>query len=189
MQIVTRDIINEIKNGSQEAFRKLVEEQRQYAYNLAFRILCDEEEAKDSVQESFIKIWRKIGEYDTRMKLTTWMYRIVTNTAIDRFRSIRRANTMKIDDLGDKLQQMQEDSMELILDNKELGQIIRLLADKLPEKQRLVFAMRDLQEMSSEEVEAILEIDETQVKSNLYHARKAVKEKLNYILNGERKNK
>jgi len=106
MQFEIEKIIKEIKDGKQDAFRKLVEEYQQYAFNLAFRILCDEEEARDTVQDSFIKIWRKINEYDTNIKFTTWMYKIVTNTAIDRIRSIKRQKSVNIDEVSEKLYQI-----------------------------------------------------------------------------------
>ena len=189
MQFEIEKIIKEIKDGKQDAFRKLVEEYQQYAFNLAFRILCDEEEARDTVQDSFIKIWRKINEYDTNIKFTTWMYKIVTNTAIDRIRSIKRQKSVNIDEVSEKLYQMQDESTEVNLNNKEMADIIKTLANDLPEKQKMVFVLRDLQDLNSQEVETILEINETQVKSNLYHARKTIKEKLTEIISFERSQK
>ncbi len=186
MQFEIEKTISRIKTGNRNAFRKLVEEYQQYAFNLAFRMLCDEENAKDVVQDSFIKIWKKIDEYDTRSKFTTWMYKIVTNTAIDRLRSINRQRTIKLDVVSERLIQMQEDSPETNFNNVEMASIIKALADDLPEKQRMVFVLRDLQELSSQEVEGILEINETQVKTNLYHARRSIKEKLTKIISFER---
>ena len=186
MQFEIEKIIKEIRNGNQEAFRKVVEEYQQYAFTLSFRILYDEDEARDAVQDSFIKIWKKIHEYDSKIKFTTWMYRIVTNTAIDRYRSIKRHKSVKMDDVAERLDQLQDGSLEVNLSNEELAGIIKTLADDLPEKQKMVFVLRDIQELSSQEVETILEINETQVKSNLYHARKSIKEKLIKILSFER---
>ena len=90
MQSDDKEIIKQILAGSQAAFRQLVEKYQQYAFSLAFRILCHEEEAKDTVQDSFIKIWKNINSYNDQHKFTTWMYKIVTNTAIDKLRSMKK---------------------------------------------------------------------------------------------------
>jgi len=184
---IERDIIDQIKNGSQQAFKSLVEEYQQYAFTLAFRILGNEEEARDAVQDSFIKIWQKINTFDGKAKFTTWMYRIVTNKAIDRLRLIRRINHVNIDDVSDKLNDLYQSDSIVQLDNKDLGQMIRFISEGLPEKQRLVFIMRDIQGLDSSEVQQILEMPDSAVKSNLYHARKEVRDKLSKILLYERR--
>lgn len=177
MSIETGDIIDQIKKGSQPAFKLLVETHQQYAYSLAFRILCNEEEARDAVQESFIKIWRKINTYDRKAKFSTWMYRIITNTAIDHLRVIKRVKFIQLDEVSEKLENLIEIGPAAQLDNKELGQLIRYISEGLPKKQKLVFILRDIQEMGSVEVQQILAMSETVVKSNLYHARQGVRDK------------
>ncbi len=85
-------IIEKVKNGNKEAFGILVEKHQQYAFTLAFRIVCNEDDARDVVQDSFVKMWKNIKLYNSKNKFTTWMYSIVTNTAIDMLRSIRKRN-------------------------------------------------------------------------------------------------
>jgi len=84
-----QEIITCIRNGDHPAFRKLVEMYQQPAYRLAFRILGNEEEARDSVQESFIKIWQKIDSFDPSREFLPWMYRILVNTSNDRLRKLK----------------------------------------------------------------------------------------------------
>lgn len=172
------NIIELVKKGDQAAFRTLVEEYRQKAFSMAFRILCDEEEARDIVQDSFIKIWQKIGTYDMSMKFSTWLYKIVANTAIDRMRQIRRHNHVNLDKAIVKIDHLNIENMQKEADNKETARLIRWLADGLPEKQQIVFIMRDLEGIDSPEVRKILNMSENSVKSNLYHARAAIREKL-----------
>jgi len=180
-------IIHQIKNGNQSAFRLLVEQYQAYAFKLAFRIVCNEEDAKDVVQESFIKIWRNIHNYRPSVKFTTWMYKIVTNSAIDLYRKNARQNSISLDESIGTVSEAQQNYINKNQDNKELSILIRKMADGLPEKQRLIFVLRDLQEMDSLEVQEILEISETTVKSNLYHARKTIKEKLLTLMAYERR--
>jgi len=182
MQGNTEKIVKQIIKGDQAAFKALIEKYQQYAFSLAFRILCDEDEAKDAVQESFIKIWKSIKKYDQKMKFSTWIYKIVTNSAIDRLRSIKRIGMESMDDATQNSGSNLNYNPDKEYDNRELAKLIRTISGELPEKQKLVFVMRDIQGMSSIEVENILDIPADTVKSNLYHARKVVKEKLNKIL-------
>lgn len=184
-----QSLIRQVKMGEQEAFRQLVTAFQQYAFSLAFRITCDTQEAEDVVQESFIKIWRKIGSYDKDHNFTSWLLKIVTHTAIDHYRKRKRQQTISIEDASNSLYALTDKSTSGDIENKEMANLIRLLADDLPEKQRLTFILRDLQEMESSEVQGILALDETQVKSNLYHARKTIRNRLNTLLVNERKKK
>jgi len=179
-------IIKKVQSGNKRAFGMLIDEVQQFAFSLAFRILCDEEEAKDAVQESFIKIWKNIGEFDPSRRFTTWMYTIVTRCALDKLRSIKRKNQVRFDDACQELDKLLNGDLNQQIDNQEIGQLIHFLAEGLPKKQKLVFVLRDLQGLDSKEVQEILDESETIVKSNLYLARKAVKEKLNKITEYER---
>jgi RNA polymerase sigma-70 factor, ECF subfamily len=171
-------IIEMVKKGDQAAFRILVEEYRQQAFSMAFRILCDEEEARDIVQDSFIKIWQKIDTYDMSMKFSTWLYKIVANGAIDRLRQIKRHNLVNLEKVIGKIDHLNLDNTQREVDNKETARQIRWLAEGLPEKQQFVFILRDLEGIDSPEVRKILNMSENSVKSNLYHARIAIREKL-----------
>ncbi len=187
MSLELKDIIDKIKSGDKAAFKELVEQQQQYAFSLAFRILCNEEDARDTVQDSFIKIWRNIKSYNPKMKFTTWIYKIVTNSAIDRLRSAKRFSQVNLEDVSEILDKMNHQDLQVQLDNQEMGQLIHLIADELPEKQRMVFVLRDIQGVNSSEVVEILGQKETSVKSNLYHARKFIREKLEKIMDYERR--
>ena len=181
-----QEITECIRNGDRTAFRKLVTMYQQSAYRLAFRILGNEEEARDAVQESFIKIWQKIGSFDLSRKFIPWMYRILVYTSTDRLRTMHRHAMIPIDLASQKLGAIQQCDPAILADNHDLAILIRGIAEMLPEKQTLVFVRRDIEGMASEEVESITEMNETSVKSNLYHARKKVRERLLWILEKER---
>lgn len=187
MQNHTDRIIEQMKEGNKTAFKYLVEEYQKYAFNLAFRVLCNEEDAKDVVQESFIKIWKNIQRYDQELKFTTWMYKIVIHTAIDKQRSLRERGTVSLDEISNTMAALEHDGPEARLNNEQLGKVIESISAELPEKQRLVFILRDIQGMESREVETILDLNETSVKSNLYHARQIVRKKLEKIWDLERR--
>ena len=171
-------IIERVKKGDQSAFRLIVEEYQQIAFSMAFRILCDEEEARDVVQESLIKTWQKIDTYDMNQKFSSWLNKIVANTAIDRMRQIKRHNLVNLEKVISTIDRMNLENTRMDIENKEIARLIRWMADGLPEKQQVVFILRDLQGVDSAEVQQILNMSATTVKSNLYHARIAIREKL-----------
>ncbi len=173
-----RKIIEKVRNGDKDAFRKIVEEYRQHAFSVAFRIVCDEEEARDVVQDSFIKVWQKIGTYDMEQNFSSWLRRVIVNTAIDRLRQMRKIRLIRLEEVIPVIDRLNLASAETVLDNAENALFISWLAEGLPEKQRLVFVLRDLEGIESPEVCGILNMQETSVKSNLYHARLAIREKL-----------
>ncbi len=175
-----------IRKGDLTAFRKLVTMYEQPAFRLAFRILGNEEEAKDSVQESFIKIWRKIGSYDPSREFIPWMYRIIVNTSTDRLRVIHRHTMIPIDLVSQQIEKILQNDSATSAENHELAIMIKGLTEMLPEKQKLVFILRDIEGMTSREVGLITELTDTSVKSNLYYARKSVRERLLKILDKER---
>lgn len=179
-------IIHKIQKGDKEAFRVLVDKYQQDAFRLAFRMLGDEDEARDVVQDSFIKIWEKFDTYNEKEKFTNWMYRIVTNTTIDSIRAQKRRPVISLEKLIPETLGSGESGLDVMLENREAGELIRSISSGLSEKQQLVFSLRDLQGLSQNEVREISGISETSIKSNLYHARKAIREKLTTILAYER---
>lgn len=181
-----KKVIQQIINGNQAAFKQLVEHYQSYAFRLAFKIVCNEEDARDVVQESFIKIWKNIKHYKQSVKFSTWLYKIVTNTAIDQYRKNSKRKTISIDNTGNLPFDNDTYATHKNLDNIEIANLITQLAKGLPEKQRVVFVLRDIQSLESLEVQEILEMSETVVKSNLYHARKSVKGKLKKLMAYER---
>lgn len=163
-----------------DAFRKLVERYQSYAFKLAFRLLCHEEDARDVVQESFIRVWKHLPKYNPQNKFTTWLYRIVTNLCYDRIKAeSRRA---KVFSFGFTEHYPGSTAISYSLEdqvgNKEIAERIIQIANNLKTKQRMVFVLRDLHDLSIREVSEILSITTGSVKSNLYHARRNIRKKL-----------
>lgn len=182
-----QDIIPNIISGDQKAFRTLMEQFQQPAFALAFRILGHEEEAKDAVQEGFIKIWQNIRTYTPGKKFSSWMFRIISNCAIDRLRKIRRQHEVRYEEVAVTLGKFSSDDTDTKMDNREIAQLVQFLARDLPEKQQLVFILRDIQGMESIEVQEILGLSENTVKSNLHHGRKTIRQKIERMFYQERR--
>jgi RNA polymerase sigma-70 factor, ECF subfamily len=169
------DLIRQSIKGDLSAFRKLVERHQHYVYSLAFRSVTRREDAEDIVQDTFIKVWLNLKFFDFRGKFTTWVYRIVANLCIDRLRSMKRFSSgAAASDEFNPLWVTGQDGMKNA-EEKDLAEHIKMLADHLSPKQRMVFILRDLQDLSIEEVSQVMQISEGSVKTNLYHARNAIR--------------
>lgn len=164
--------------GDITAFRLIVEEHQAFAYAVAFRMLGEEEESEDVVQEAFVRLWKNLPKYKEEIRLTTWLYRIVTNLCLDYIKSTRGRQKKNQDMLsaGKSVQAISNPASEL--ERRELVILVQEAATTLAPKQKAVFVLRDLQGLSVQEVCNVLEMEETQVKSNLYHARLAISKKL-----------
>ena len=183
MHFDLQKIIREASLGNPIAFRKLVEHYQKQAFSFAFRILANEEDARDVVQESFISIWQKMDTYDTHKRFKSWLYKIVYNKSIDVLRSIKRRDEITLDDKLYKLVDKASQESDIRLENEEAAKLIRIMTMNLPEKQKLIFSLRDLQGLNVKETIEISGMKEEAIKSNLYHARKAIREKLLTIMN------
>jgi RNA polymerase sigma-70 factor (ECF subfamily) len=162
--------------GDTEAFRKVVESHQRYAFALAFRIVCDEENARDVVQEAFIRVWRHLPRYDARAKFTTWLYTIVTNLAVDRMRVERRRR--REEGLETAREAAGDPPLEEEIANRDLAATIKRIAGDLPVKQRLVFVLRDLEDRTPEEIGVILGMSVGTVRANLCYARRTIRERM-----------
>jgi RNA polymerase sigma-70 factor (ECF subfamily) len=164
--------------GDKTAFGEIMEDYSDYVYALAFRILLNEDDAKDIVQESFIKIWKNIHTYRSEVKFTTWIYKITTNLCFDHLRKQKRRDVSLTDGgmIIDRL--ISEDHATVQPDIEEIRALLTKLSGNLSNKQRIVFVLQDLQGLHPDELETITGLSKGQIKSNLYYARKSIKDQL-----------
>ncbi|NJO88398.1 MAG: RNA polymerase sigma factor [Chloroflexia bacterium] len=177
-QRLLSELILKCKSGDKEAFRPIMQEYADYLFTLAFRLLRNDEEAKDIVQETFIKVWQNINSYKKEVKLTTWMYKICINLCFDKLKSKKRKPLVYEENFENIYKSIASESLIESLDNKQLAMVIEQLAEGLTPKQQLVFVLKDIQGLESDEIEEITGLEKGQVKSNLYYARKEIRNKL-----------
>src|SRR5690606_28062308 len=159
-----------------EAFQNRVLPVKNKLFRFALRFLNNEEEAKDVVQEVFIRVWNGRDQMEGVQNWEAWCMRITRNLSLDRIRSMTRRQTQPIEALYD-VQHDSQTPLESTVADESMQQISRLIAG-LPEKQRQVIHLRDIEGYSYNEISDILEIDLNQVKVSLFRARNAVREKL-----------
>lgn len=179
---VPQNLIKSVKAGDKQSFGILIDDSSQFVYAVSLKMIGDMDEARDVAQECFIKVWQKINTYKSHHKFTTWLYKIVINTCLDRLRKKARHNAVFTPmDNHDDLYNTMLVNPTFEFEEKQLVDFIRMIASKLSTKQHSVFVLHDLEELSQEEISKILRISKGSVKSNLYHARKAIRKVLNSL--------
>ena len=157
----------------QISFRNDIFPLKDKLFRLAFRITLDRAEAEDVVQETLIRVWNKKDEWKQLDSVEAFSLTICRNLSIDRSQKKEAQNVEFNEDLHDRVDSSNAiDSME----HKEKMQIIRRLFDNLPEKQRSIMQLRDIEEKRYKEIAEILDITEEQVKVNLFRARKSIRQ-------------
>jgi RNA polymerase sigma-70 factor (ECF subfamily) len=185
---VPDEVLVQSINGDQRAFQRLVESYQPQVYALAMRFLRDESEAQDVVQESFIRVWKHLRSFDTERNFGTWLYKIVTNCCLDHLKALRRWRRLfRFFERGEEnsVDLPGTGSLESEAHDRDLLRIIQKLVLSLPRKQGTVFTLRDLQDLSVEEVAEVTGLSPGSVKTNLHYARRTIRKQLHQTYNVE----
>jgi len=162
-----------------DAFQNRVLPAKNKLFRFALKFLGNEEEAKDVVQEVFIRVWNGRDQMDQVENWEAWCMRITRNLALDKIRSNHRRPTQRMEETFD-VRQESLNPLETTEAHESMQKIAELIST-LPEKQRQVIHLRDVEGYSYNEICEILELDMNQVKVNLFRARNSVREKLTRI--------
>ena len=162
--------------GDQVAFTCLVETYQNSVYNLAYRMLGDPAEAEDAAQETFLRLYTRLGTYDPRRKFSSWILSIASHYCIDRLRR-RKHTQVSLDDTSSwRWLPSREEAPEESALRGEQSEEIRQLLGQLPPHYRAVMVLRYWHDMSYEEIAAILGATQGTVKSRLHRARNMLAE-------------
>ncbi len=177
--------LEKLRAGNPAAFAQLVEANQRNIYNLALRMLNNPQEAEDVLQETFLSAYKALPSFEGRSNLSTWLYRIASNASLMRLRK-KQPETTSIDEPleleeGDSLPRQFVDWSSVPEDellNDESRRVMDEAVAQLPEGLRIVFVLRDIEGLSTEETGEVLELSESAVKTRLHRARLALREKL-----------
>jgi len=174
-------LIAAAQQGDRQAFNDLVIQYQTLVYNVAYRILDDQDFAADATQEAFISAYRGIGHFRGG-SFKGWLMRIVTNACYDQLRAKKRRPTASLEAVSftdpeeTQVQGERPQRPEEYFDQKELGQVIQRGLNVLPPDQRAVVVLADIQEMAYEEVATTLRISLGTVKSRLNRGRRKLRD-------------
>ena len=173
--------------GDESAYSELVEKYERALYFHVRKMIKDEEQVNDLVQEAFVKAFDNLNSYSTNYAFSTWLYRIATNHTIDYLRK-KKLKTLSIDEPvktrdGDMQMQLEDESAgtDRNIIRKQRQKIVQNAIDELPEKYRKVIEMRHMEEKSYQEIADVLDLPLGTVKAHIFRARemlyKALKDK------------
>lgn len=180
-------LVERLRSGDKSACAECVETYSEPIYRLALRLLGNEAEAEDVVQETFLSAFKSIDNFEWRSQLNTWLYRIAYNTAMMRLRRSGRESDLAVDDL---MQEEQPGALvprqffdwcclpERDFETEEAHGELERAIHELPVKLRAVFLLRELEGLSTEETAQTLGITAENVKTRLHRARLWLRERL-----------
>ncbi len=167
-------------DGSFDAFEELVLRYQEKAYRLAWSLVKDDSDANDVVQDAFLNVYRKLDTYNGDAAFSSWVYRIIVNTALMRLRKRKRRSEVAMDDLGPSFLEDGHHAFTVpewrvradeAVENKELREQILAAIDDLEPKYQSVFVLKEIEGLSLKEVGDIMDLSVPAVKSRLHRAR------------------
>ena len=171
-------IIERVRGGEVNAFEGLVRAYEKNVYNIALRMSGSREDALDISQEAFLKAYHALGGFRGESKFSVWLYRIVSNTCLDFLRERKRRAELPLqteDDEGETAQTEIPDetlSPERLYERKLTREALRRGLLSLPEDQRRILLLREIEGLSYEEIAEALSLESGTVKSRIFRARK-----------------
>jgi RNA polymerase sigma-70 factor (ECF subfamily) len=178
-------LVAKAREGDVAAFNELVNRYSRKIYRLAKHITQNDEDAEDVLQETFLKAYEHLGDFQGQSKFYTWIVRIAVNESLMKLRKRKSDRTVPLDEPVDTGEDtvireiaVWDENPEQKYSREELGQILDEAVDSLRPTFRTVFVLRDIEELSTEETAEALGISVPAVKSRLLRARLQLREKL-----------
>jgi RNA polymerase sigma-70 factor, ECF subfamily len=172
-----RELVRTIRQGDSDAFEQLVRRKTSKVYALCYRIIGNGEDAKDISQLVFIKLWENLEKYDPQYAFDTWLYRMVTNVAIDFMRS-RQSRDNAVNSNLRLVKTATEAEQTVVVQRKEIENIFVEVSAVLSPKQKTIFVMNQMEDLPSAEIAKILGCRESTVRNHLFNARKLMQQQL-----------
>jgi RNA polymerase sigma factor (sigma-70 family) len=184
-----RELIYQLREKSETAYRYLVDSHRTRVYNAVLNILQDEDEADDTAQEVFIQVYHTLTQFKGDSSIATWLYRIAVRKALDKLR--QRKNRQKLQRLipwwmpnDDRPKQEAFFHPGIALENKERAATLFKAINDLPEKQKIAFTLIKVQGLKYEEASEIMEQSIKAIESLISRAKQNLQQQLQQYKNG-----
>jgi RNA polymerase sigma-70 factor (ECF subfamily) len=166
--------MQKVQQGDMVSYNTLVDRYKDRLFNMLYRMLSSEDEARDLLQETFLRVWQHKMSYDFRYAFSTWIYTIALNLARNELRRRKKFKFFDIFDYSDKIPAKEEKKAE----SPKLRELLDTEIQRLPEKYRTAFVLRDVDSLSYEEIAQVLSIPLGTVKSRVNRARSILRKRL-----------
>ena len=181
-----RSLLRRLRDRDERAFRELIEAHRDRVFNISYRMLSSREEAQDVAQEVFITVFKTIDTFREESKFSTWLYRVTVNHCKNRIKYLSRRHDRDRDELDENTREtngaiatpVRAPQPDRALESAQTEVLLEAAIKTLDEDQREVVVLRDIEELSIEEICEITGLPDGTVKSRLHRARLALRKKL-----------
>jgi RNA polymerase sigma-70 factor, ECF subfamily len=183
-----RALIARAQAGDKAAFRGLVERHQRRAFAIALGLVRDENDARELVQDAFLRVYKSLGSFQGGSSFFTWLYRIITNLSIDLIRKPGRQTTdlkeaqLELDESSDFdlpfLSRFDGADPADVVRRGEIAERLRIALDALPTYHRAVIVMREMEGLSYEEMAQAMGVSKGTIMSRLFHARQKLQRAL-----------
>jgi RNA polymerase sigma-70 factor (ECF subfamily) len=172
MEITDVAAVEQVRAGNTQAFRVLVDRHSRAIFRLTYRMTGNQQDAEDTVQETFLRAYRQLRHFDGRAAFSTWIYRIAANCAIDNLRSRKKREADGGADISAILdrQATHEPSPERLTASSEIAQMLGPAMDELSETERAAFVMRHYEGLPMEEIGRALGVQPNAAKHSVFRA-------------------
>ncbi len=177
VEVDDRQLVQTIRDGDTEAFETLVRRKTSKVYALCYRIIGNAEDAKDISQLVFLKLWENLEKYDPQYAFDTWLYRMVTNVAIDFMRN-KQSRDNAVNSTLRLVKTSADAEQGVVVQRKEVENVFNEVASVLSPKQKTIFVMNQMEDLPSAEIAKILGCRESTVRNHLFNARKLMQQQL-----------
>lgn len=175
IKLTDTEIIESVKRGNQSDFSILVDRYKNKAFSLLKRMLKNEMEAEEVLQDSFLKAYKALSNFKGEAKFSTWFYRIVYNTALTRLSTKKRKIEFEMSSIDDH--EYLKSDFDIHAGEKDaMVKLVNILINKLPKKNAAVISLFYLDELSCEEISEIMKLTVSNVKVLLYRSRNILKD-------------
>lgn len=176
-------LIEQAQSGDKKALSELVKLYEQTVYNFSFKICRNKDRAEHTMQETFLSMVKSIGQFSGQSKLSTWLYRVVSNHCLMLARSEGKYEFASFEDEDSIIDEKSIADWKVtpnkVAENNELKEILDNAIEKLPADYRIVFMLRDVEGLSTEETAKMVDLTIPAVKSRLHRARSFLRDQLN----------
>lgn len=185
-QFTDNEVIHKVLNGNKELFEILLRRHNQTLFRAVRSYLKDEDSAMDTMQDTYLKAFEKLDQFQGKSSFATWLVRIGINESLLRLRKSKRNLTFLSDitmEAKNLFKRSDNNNMspEKKIIQKETREMIEHAVDQLPEPYRIVYMLREIEDMDLEEIAECLGITYSNVKVRLYRAKSMLKKELNQL--------
>src|SRR5689334_8960404 len=187
MSELERSLLRRLRDRDERAFRELLELHRDRVYNITFRMLGNRAEAEDVAQEVFISVFKTIDQFREESKFSTWLYRVAVNHCKNRIKYLARRHDRDRDELDETSHQangavdgapVRAAQPDRALEGAQMERLLQEAIGNLDDDHRIVVVLRDIEDLSIEEICDITGLPDGTVKSRLHRAWLALRKKL-----------